>query len=161
MRARALVAMIVVGALFLLLMTATQVSGMPLQGVPAVASVPYWHDFQPTGWVKGTLVPCSVEVYNNDGFFDVAQHEYSTDAGETWTRVPSEVQIEVLGKKERRLTVQQSFSHSLSEDQNQIRFFILEDSPGAPQLESPAYLVKLDGSTPSSTVMVLDWYGST
>jgi len=66
MRARALVTMIVVGALFLLLMTATQVSGMPLQGVSVVASVPYWHDFQPTGWVKGTLVTCTVEVYNND-----------------------------------------------------------------------------------------------
>ena len=161
MRARALVAMIVVGALFLLLMTSTQVSGMTLQGVVVVDSVPYWHDFQPTGWVKGTLVSCSVEVYNNDGFFDVAQHEYSTDAGDTWTRVPSGVQIEVLGKKERRLTVQQSFSHSLSENQNQIRFFILEDSPGAPQLESPAYLVKVDGLAPTSAVMVLDWYGLT
>ncbi|MHA1215782.1 MAG: hypothetical protein ACTSPX_00445, partial [Candidatus Thorarchaeota archaeon] len=161
MRARALVAAIVFSTLFILLLAATQVSSMPLEGGPVVASVPYWHDFQPTGWVMGEMVTCSVEVFNNDGFIDVAQYEYSTDAGEGWTRVQSGVQIEVLGEKERRLTVVRSFPHSLTGDQNQIKFFILEDSPGAPQLESPAYIVSVDGSAPTSSVTVLEWYGLT
>ncbi|MEM4724386.1 MAG: Ig-like domain repeat protein, partial [Candidatus Hadarchaeum sp.] len=156
MRAKALVSVATFGLLFVLLCAATKVSGMPVESAWMGASLQTWDNFQPSGWISTTLVTCTIEVYNAGGFIDEAEYRYK--AGGDWSEWTADgLEIELLNLTRRLLTVSGlSFSHSITEDQNQIQFRI--KSPLDEWFESGAYLVRVDTVAPSSSVDVSPCY---
>ena len=159
MRARALVGIILFSLLFILLLTATQASSVPPESAFKMVSLEEWYDFQPLGWVTSTLVTCAIKVYNESGFIDIGQYQYRT--GGDWNAWTSDgLQITPIDATRRLLTVANlSFSHSLTENQNQIRFRI--KSPLDVWIESGAYSVRVDTIASSSAVNTTGCYSTT
>jgi len=158
-RTRVLVGIALFSLLFVFLLTATQASSTALESARIAASLEEWYDFQPTGWVASSVVTCTIKVYNEEGFIDDGRYKYSTDGGASWSSEQLDIQIDVIGENRRQLTVTGlSFPHSLTEDQNQIMFAIL-DQWGAP-LWSSAYSVRIDTVAPNSVVETSGCYNS-
>jgi hypothetical protein len=183
MRAKALVSAITFGLLFVLLLifqapfivssslaaddgeaiasaVVVQAGHTRAQTELAAASLDTWENFQPSGWVGVTPVTCTVEVYNEGGFLSPEQAEYQYRTGgawSSWTTVGLEhTWVDVT---RRRVTVANlAFTHSITEQQNQINFRYKAASGG--WLESGAYSVLVDTVAPSSTVAISPCYGS-
>jgi len=122
------------------------------------ASLDTWENFQPSGWVNITPVTCTVEVYNQGGFIEEAEYQYRT--GGAWSSWMTEgLQRTWLDATRRRVTVSNlAFPHSMTEDQNQIKFHYKAASGG--WLESGLYSVLVDTTVPSSTIAISPCYGS-
>jgi hypothetical protein len=159
MRAKALVGVVTFGLLFILLCAATRVSSMPIESALVEASLQSWDNFQPSGWISTTLVTCTIEVYNEDGFLEEAEYQYKI--GDDWSDWTAEnLLLEPLDTTTYRFIVSDlSFPHSTAEDQNQIRFRI--KSSLDEWLESDAYIIRVDVIAPSSSVDVAPCYSST
>jgi len=153
------VGIILFSLLFILLLTATQASSVPPESAFKMVSLEEWYDFQPLGWVTSTLVTCAIKVYNESGFIDIGQYQYRT--GGDWNAWTSDgLQITPIDATRRLLTVANlSFSHSLTENQNQIRFRI--KSPLDVWIESGAYSVRVDTIASSSAVNTTGCYSTT
>ncbi|MEM4724773.1 MAG: hypothetical protein QXP01_07155 [Candidatus Hadarchaeum sp.] len=159
MRARALISVVAFALLFIFFFAVTRVSGMPIESAQMMeTTLQSWENFQPSGWLSATLVTCTVEVYYQDGFIDEGEYQYRT--GGDWSNWTAEgLQIEILDITRRRLTVPGLFfPHSVTEDQNQIRFRIKSSSDE--WLESAAYPVRIDTVAPDSSVHVSPCYSS-
>jgi hypothetical protein len=161
MRARALVAVSLCGLLFILLLTATQASSLPLDSILSAASTPEWFDFQPVGWVAGPRTTCAIKVYNQDGLFPSGRYRYSINGGATWSGELQSRLTVVLDELQTTgfLTVTSlPVPESMTPDQNQIKFSI-EDGLGV-QWWSSAYFVRVDSNAPDSTVNTTGCYSS-
>jgi hypothetical protein len=155
MRIRALTGTMLVGLLFILLLTVTQAGSMPLESlfVAATNTAPLWSNFQPSGWVTGTQVTCSVQVDNQDGLIPVATYRYSTNGGATWSGELNERLTVVVDGSGTRATLTVSdlpLPESATPNQNQIQLSI-RDNLGV-QGWSGSYSVRIDNTVPVSTV---------
>ncbi len=163
MRARALWAISIFCLLFLLLLTATRASGIPLQSASArLASTPVWSAFEPSAWVAETSVTCSIQVYNQDGLLPYGKYNYSTDGGATWSddvEVTPDVQPPLLPTTATFTVPGLSFVDSQTPNQNQIQFAI-KDNTGQWSWSGPNY-VRVDRSAPSSGISSSGCYSST
>jgi hypothetical protein len=174
MRAKALVSAITFGLLFILLLVVqvpSIVGGEAAAGAMVVpvgygrvetalgaASLDTWESFDPSGWVGVTPVTCTVDVYNEGGFTEEAEYQYRV--GGAWSSwLTSGLQRTWIDATRRRVTVVNlAFTHSITEDQNQIKFRYKAASGG--WLESGSYSVRVDTIAPSSTIAISSCYGS-
>jgi hypothetical protein len=174
MRAKALVSAITFGLLFVLLLVvqAPSIVGGETMAQPMVVHAGYsraktslnaaildtWENFQPSGWVGATPVTCTVEVYNQGGFTEEAEYQYTT--GGAWSSwLTQGLQRTWLDVTRRGLTVSNlAFPESATEDQNQIKFRYKAASGG--WLQSGSYFVRVDTTAPSSTIAISPCYGS-
>jgi hypothetical protein len=174
MRAKALVSAITFGLLFVLLLVVqvpSIVGGEIVADAMVVqagygraaansvaATLETWENFQPSGWVSVTPVTCTADVYNEGGFTEQAEYQYRT--GGAWSSWMTEgLQRTWLDATRRRVTVANlAFTHSITVDQNQIKFRYKAAS-GA-WLESGSYSVLVDTTAPSSTIAISPCYSS-
>ncbi len=153
MRIRALTGTILFVLMFTLLLSAVEAGSMPLDLLRAAMSTPIWSGFQPSGWVAGTQVTCSVVVDNQDGLVAMGTYRLSTNGGVTWTGELTQGLTVSLDESNTRATLaipNLPFAESATPDQNQIKFSILDTL--AFKHWSSAYPVRIDNTPPSSTV---------
>ena len=166
MKIRALARVAILGLLFILLFSGAHASSMRLESQAVAASTPAWSNFQPSDWVIGPQVSCSVAVDNQDGLIALGSYRLSTNGGSTWSSELTEgLSISLVGGgTSGTLTVADlSFSHSSTADQNQVKFSI-RDGLGL-QWWSGAYSVGVDRLPPTSAVNTggcyrTDWPGA-
>ncbi len=161
MRGRALVRTILFGLLFILLVAAARASSMPLASVFVTASTPVWSGFQPSDWVTGTQVTCSVQADNQDGLIAMGTYRFSTDGGASWSGELNQgltVVLDGSGTLATLTVADLALPESMTPEQNQIQFSI-RDNLGF-QWWSEAYSVRLDNTAPGSTVGSTGCYSS-
>jgi hypothetical protein len=161
MRAKALMGICALVTVCLLLVTLFQMGGLPLETVAYAAMAPVWSNFQPTNWIAGPSVTCSVQAYNPDGLLALGRYRYSTNGGASWS-AESEQGLSVVldgSGTTAYLTVSSlSLPESATANQNQIQFAVW-DTLGL-QTWSPNYSVKVDNNPPSSVVNTSGCYST-
>ncbi len=161
MKIRALAGTILFALMFVLLFSVAQAGSMPLELLRAAMSTPTWSGFQPSGWVTGTQVTCSVVVDNHDGLVAMGTYRLSTNGGVTWTGELTQGLTVSLDESNTRATLtvpNLPFAESATPNQNQIRFSILDTL--AFKHWSSDYPVRIDNTPPSSTVNTAGCYNS-
>ncbi len=145
------------GLLFVLLAASVH-AGIPVETYQAATVLESWENFQPSDWVRQTLLTSTVEVYNEGGFHTGAWFQTAVDGiWSGWTSLG--LQVTELDPTRRQLLVPNlPFAHSDTENRNQIQF--RTKSALEQWLLSPVYSVRVDTQAPTSAIDMGEWYSS-